>query len=1010
MLTEHQTTVKLQVQRSGEREGLYHLSTRRHGDYQLIGEIQLPEIEDRLPEYLALLNPWEFLSHYGKSTHAELEKLFSSKPSLVEISLPSDPIATVNWELIIPDANVLRRPLNSPQFTLPAISTPMRWGIVPLVEERLLVSKGLVELIDSLNTGAFPTAVNPSLLDTRGSLQDLISEIDQMGIQGLHVLLKTKTDASDRHIRFGREDISLKSFIQKIARGSARFVLLHDLSLNRLAGISALRLDSQNLPRESSTALMLFAEPLHSRQITRSLSVVYQSVFQDWHLGTCIGQLHTALQHTVYASAVANVGIDRPFDFEITSRGLKDKLSRLKGQRIKLGLREPSINPYELFTDRFDADESILDEWDDSGGPRYRDSSARRSRQPILAIKNLERLEELVRDEEQKQKPAIAEVYRQAVEDVSQTRFPVTLFYQVMGNDVTTPIPKIQSLSSPAPGIVLEFHFWIDVIEGGMDYVGERPAIIKPEAAPYPITLLVEVWSEDFKIRERRRTLILEASGPTQEHARFPVELPAPDEIPKEGKRGEIFVFLRYQGEAGQKELVAVFRVEALITREPEEHKSAQILEHAYLASSWFKFKDPAVGSAATIFLAKKAGLLQVFTLMDTDVPWGTLGANEQAVYQLSEKIYRYLHHLSIEAAKEQEQGQDLSFEKSATGLANLGFELFTTVFLSPQTSESVRTFIKDFLLSLPKGSTVTIALNKETNGFIIPWGLMYDQLPPTLFASSMSTFFGSLEAPPQQDAFWGVRFNLVVRPSISSERAPVTKSTSLRIGAAWHNHVETEKLRKNLKELVDNGSIVIKPLRAQNQTIPGLASNEFDLIHFYCHGHSSLPGKDIDPFLVRDYETLAAISADQEVKELSWEIAQVPPKPSFMLLDGGAATYPALSYKLDRLKGQPIVLLSMCESAQVTCAGAGFVTLFLDRGARSVIGTEGPTLWSLGREMDTQIIRRLLDGQNIGQAFSEIRRELVKKNVLALIYSLFGDSNAKLTFSSSTHRQEKVL
>jgi hypothetical protein len=455
---------------------------------------------------------------------------------------------------------------------------------------------------------------------------------------------------------------------------------------------------------------------------------------------------------------------------------------------------------------------------------------------------------------------------------------------------------------------------------------------------------------------------------------------------------------------------VAVFRIEALVTREPEEHVTAQILEHAYLATDWFRFKSASVGSAATIFLAKKAGHLQVFTLMDSEAPWGFLGANEESIYQLSEKIYRYLHHLSIEAAKEKEQGQELTFEKSATGLANLGYELFTTVFYSPQTSETVRVFMKNFFSNLPKESTVTIALNKDTGGFILPWGLMYDQRPPSLFSDSLSSFFGSLEAPPRQESFWGVRFNLVVRPWFTTERAPVAVHAPLRIGAAWYRHIETEKLRENLKELEDNKSITIKPLCAQNEAVPGLVSEEFDLIHFYCHGHSSLPGKDLDRSLVKDYETLAAVSSDEEVKRLFSAINQELPKPSFMLLEGGAATYPVLSQELDRLRGQPIVLLSMCESAQVTCAGAGFVTLFLDRGARSVIGTEGPTLWSLGREMDTQIIRRLLDGQSIGQAFSETRRSLVKKNVLALIYSLFGDANARLTVSDSQHTQEATL
>ena len=998
MIDEHQTTIQLQVHPSLEKEDLYRLLLMKPDQHRVIGEIQLPEIIHSSPGQLASINPWEFLSHHGEESRAQLEEMLSSDLPVVEIGLPASPIAAANWELIVPQASVLRRPLNSPRFALPTVATPMHWGIVPLLHGRVTTSQGVSDIIQYLRRDALPKMVETYTLDAPDSMKDLLAAIARSGLQGLHILLRTEIDSNGRRVRFGREVIPLKTFIEEIARTNVRFLILHDLNQNRLAGISALRCDSQFLPPESSTAMVLLAEPPRSRAVFRSLDTVYKNVFEDEHLGTSVGQLHTIRPRGgVYVSAVANAGISKALDFETASRGLKNRLEYLKEQATKLeeGLGRADVLRFA----RGDALERFaeLPDLEIIGRVRHRDPAARREeRQREQPIKSLERLQGLVKEEELGQKPIVAEIYRHAVDDVSQSRFPAALFYHVMREDVLVPIPKINSISPPPPGVGLEFHFWIDVIEGGIDYVGERPQVVKPKSAPYPVTLVVEVWSEDLNIKERRRTLVLEASGPTQEHARFPIELPAPVEILAEGKRGELFVFISHLGEADQKELVAVFRVEALITREVTEDASAQILEHAYLATDWFRFKGAAVGSAATIFLAKKAGHLQVFTLTNSVTPWGFLGATEQALYQLSEKIYRHLHHLSIKAAQQREQGQELSFEKSANGLANLGYELFTTVFRSPQTSESVGVLVKNFLSNLPPESTVTIALNRDTGGFIIPWGLMYDQVPPFGSAGSLSTFFGQLELP-QQEAFWGVRFNLGVRPAISNRNAHMAEAIPLRVGAAWYSHVETEKLKDDLKELVADGSIALEPLRARNMMIPGLSSGEFDLIHFFCHGHTSLPGKDLDQFLLKDYEALAAVSDDPAVKDIFSAIKQEPPKSSFILLDGGVATYPVLTDKLERLKGQPIVLLSMCESAQVTCAGAGFVTLFLDRGARSVIGTEGPTLWSLGREMDTQIIRRLLDGQSIGRAFSETRRALVKKNVLALIYSLFGDVNAKL-------------
>ena len=52
------------------------------------------------------------------------------------------------------------------------------------------------------------------------------------------------------------------------------------------------------------------------------------------------------------------------------------------------------------------------------------------------------------------------------------------------------------------------------------------------------------------------------------------------------------------------------------------------------------------------------------------------------------------------------------------------------------------------------------------------------------------------------------------------------------------------------------------------------------------------------------------------------------------------------LAFDLGRLPSAPIVLLSMCESAQVTPSGDGFVMMFLQRGARAAIGTSTTQPW----------------------------------------------------------------
>ena len=103
-------------------------------------------------------------------------------------------------------------------------------------------------------------------------------------------------------------------------------------------------------------------------------------------------------------------------------------------------------------------------------------------------------------------------------------------------------------------------------------------------------------------------------------------------------------------------------------------------------------------------------------------------------------------------------------------------------------------------------------------------------------------------------------------------------------------------------------------------------------------------------------------------------------------------------------------VLLSMCESAQVSSSGRSFVTFFLEVGARAVVGTEGPNPWELAYRMDTAILNRLLEGSGtaLRDAVWEARRNEVAGNVLALIYTVYGDGQATLVAPPAPGRGEK--
>jgi hypothetical protein len=971
MTTEKQIAVQFHILPRPARVGLYKVVAVAPDGYADIDEVEFRGLESEPLERLGRLNPWGFRGRSGRALSEHLRDLLPADVSVVEVRLPHGPVAALNWEHAAPRVSVIRRPHNEPDYLVGHVVTPLRMGVCSLTEATAAAAVSAESVEQLLRGQGSSHLIETFVIPTPASFGEYLRELEAGKFQGIHILLRTETGPPGRHVRVGRETVALETFISETAHVNAHFVILHDTNPKPVAGISALRWDSQTLPANSGTAFILLAAPKRGRHTNAFLENTYRQVFRDTPLVEIIAPRRAAASQAVYAGAVANPGVVKALDMGVTSSALENRLRYLQEQRDALASLYPEQDIYQLV--RADQQEA-------------------RQRNPDLDI--LRRLQEQVEEGETEVAPVLEDVIKKA--DRDKPRYPAALFYLAGTNGQEDPIPKISTISPPPPGLRLELHFWIDVVEGGIDYKGNirPPEFVKRESSLYPMTLLAEAWSEDFIITERRRTLVLPEAGSTNEHARFPLTLPQAQEIPRSGKRGEIFIFLQYPTPGGRSELVAVFRIEALITRSPEEGESAQILEHSYLATDWFRFKDALAGSALTIFLARRAGRLQVFTLNSTDAPWGQLGATEESAYQVTREIYRYIHRLSLEAAAKKGQRQNLSFRGNAEGLAQLGYRLFSTILFSPQTDPAVRRFYEGLLASLPEHSEVTIALNKEASNFIIPWGLMYDRDPPPLLPTS--SVFGSLDrAEPY--GFWGVRYNLSVKPFSSYDRAAYAGHTPARMGAAWHTHTETSKLESEVEQLEEEGSLIVERIKASNEMLPSLLTEDFDLIQFFCHGYTSLPDKEVDPELIEGYKRFTEASHDEAAEEVLMIMNSPPTKPSFMLLDGGAVPLPKLSVNLKELPGRPLVLLSMCESAQVTCAGAGFVTLFLDRGARSVIGTEGPTLWSLGREMDVQIIRRLLAGQSIGQAFSETRRGLVESNVLALIYSLFGDAGAKL-------------
>jgi CHAT domain len=106
-----------------------------------------------------------------------------------------------------------------------------------------------------------------------------------------------------------------------------------------------------------------------------------------------------------------------------------------------------------------------------------------------------------------------------------------------------------------------------------------------------------------------------------------------------------------------------------------------------------------------------------------------------------------------------------------------------------------------------------------------------------------------------------------------------------------------------------------------------------------------------------------------------------------------------AASIARDSLTGQPLVILNMCDSAQVAPSLAeSFIEFFLTRGARAVIGTECSMRPVFADFAARSLLPALFRGESIGEALRQMRASAVQhRNLLGLAYTLFGAADAAL-------------
>jgi hypothetical protein len=184
------------------------------------------------------------------------------------------------------------------------------------------------------------------------------------------------------------------------------------------------------------------------------------------------------------------------------------------------------------------------------------------------------------------------------------------------------------------------------------------------------------------------------------------------------------------------------------------------------------------------------------------------------------------------------------------------------------------------------------------------------------------------------------------------------------------------------------------------------LEKGKAEILYFYCHGFARRRLQDtvaetVWRRLEDSLKQLPKRSKQRRALALlvqTWKRAQqsnrswIEPTLAKLYLDDLAELNPALV-------SQPLVILNLCESAQVTPSlSESFIEFFLIHGACTVIGTECVMTTAFAHPFSEQLLKGILAGHDIGQVLLQARRHFMElNNPLGLAYTLYGSAATKL-------------
>jgi hypothetical protein len=311
--------------------------------------------------------------------------------------------------------------------------------------------------------------------------------------------------------------------------------------------------------------------------------------------------------------------------------------------------------------------------------------------------------------------------------------------------------------------------------------------------------------------------------------------------------------------------------------------------------------------------------------------------------------------------------------EFALTTMAYAGARLFQQLFFGPGAGADSR-YVGNYLADLLKHRTRPLKLQILARRTPVPWGLLYLGDVGDDAELDWDNFIGMrhvIEQIPLQN------IPTVSDSMIVSDKPALAVSVNLNSGIDQQMRADFVARQQSFwaDAMTSRGSMKVTARTKSTEVVRALADDTTDdqIVYFFCHA---------------DSKGLAAAGG---------------PDASSLVLTDGRITLGDLNRRAPdtkRLHGSPLVFINACESAEMSPVFyEGFVPYFMAKGARGVVGTECKTPALFAMTWAERFFQRFLDGQPLGEAFRDLRREFVEKhnNPLGLLYGVHCDGDTQI-------------